>query len=485
MNRLLRFALLVCVSFGLNAQEARKPITDDDVVSMTKAGLQEQTIVLAIEQGPTTFDTSPQALIVLKKAGLSDAVLNAMLTASKNRPNTPVAPTPPGPSLAANLGIPGATPNKLIDKVLDSVGTMDKLTSIATTRMLVTTKQKTLPSSTSTTFEIERIAAYPDRLYLESHSSDGSVAKLVITSQMAYVSNGQGRSEFPAAKAEDYRTDMKFDIPYVAQHQSEFTVTLDGQETIGTDVCDKLRLKRNDGKEQVWTIDQTGKIRRRVATRSSGEVSIEYSDFRWADGVNIAFHRHTTEASGLTSDTAIKLYQVNPPQYAMNAALFEAPTAEHSDVSHTTPAQNPSGGLAIRVLEEKSVPYVQKLGGGSSTSCNISGGSNTTVSASTFGNYTYGNANTTTNLRLNCNSYDTTVNWRHVLNVMLVEASDGNAYIIGCDRAWAWSKCVPLRAGDTFNARHTSRGLAVQCINAKGKASEPTYAILQSKVLGH
>jgi hypothetical protein len=105
------------------------------------------------------------------------------------------------------------------------------------------------------------------------------------------------------------------------------------------------------------------------------------------------------------------------------------------------------------------------------------------MSANTSGNYTYGNANTTTNLHMNCDSYDTTINWPHVLNVMLVEASDGNAYIIACDRAWAWSKCVPLRAGDTFSARHTSRGMAIQAFNAKGKESEPTYTVLQSKVL--
>ena len=479
MNRLLRFALLVCVSFGLNAQEARKPITDDDVVSMTKAGLQEQTIVLAIEQGPTAFDTSPPALVALKKAGVSDGILNAMLAASKNNPSTSNAAT----SVIAPT-ITSASPDavKLLEKALYAVGTMDKLASITATRQLLTVTQNR--SGSTTTSEVERVAAYPDRLYLEGRSADGPVTKIVITSQLAYVSNGQGRSEFPAAKAEDYRTGMRFDIPYVAQHRSEFTFTPDGQETVGTDRCDKLRLKRNDGKEEVWSIDQTGRIRRRVGRSSSGEFSTENSDFQWADGVNIPFHRHSTDASGLTTDTTIKLYQVNPSRYAMNTELFDPPTEERSNASYTTPVPGPSGGLTIRVLEEKSVPYVQKLGGGPSTSCNISGGSNTTMSSNTLGNYTYGNANTTTNLHLNCNSYDTTMNWPHVLNAMLVEASDGNAYIIACDRAWAWPKCVPLRAGDTFNARHTSKGLAVQCINAKGKASEPTYAILQAKVLG-
>ena len=78
-----RFALFVCLSLSLAAQEARKPITNDDLLSMSKAGLKEQTIILAIEQGPTSFDTSPQALVILKKAGVSDAVLNAMLSASR------------------------------------------------------------------------------------------------------------------------------------------------------------------------------------------------------------------------------------------------------------------------------------------------------------------------------------------------------------------------------------------------------------------
>jgi hypothetical protein len=66
---------------------------------------------------------------------------------------------------------------------------------------------------------------------------------------------------------------------------------------------------------------------------------------------------------------------------------------------------------------------------------------------------------------------------------MLVEASDGNAYIIACDRAWRWSKCVPLRAGDSYNARLGPKGMVVQTFNTKGNESEPTYTVLQSKAL--
>lgn len=65
------------------------------------------------------------------------------------------------------------------------------------------------------------------------------------------------------------------------------------------------------------------------------------------------------------------------------------------------------------------------------------------MSATAIGNYTYGNVNTTADLHMNCNSYDTTMNWTHIQNVMLVVASDGNAYMIACDRAWAWVQMRP------------------------------------------
>src|ERR1035441_4237411 len=98
MNRLLACALLTFASFAVIAQDARKPISNADVLSMTKSGLGEQTIVLAIQHGPTAFDTSPQALVELKKAGVPDGVLNCMLTAatvtSTAAPATVLTPDP-------------------------------------------------------------------------------------------------------------------------------------------------------------------------------------------------------------------------------------------------------------------------------------------------------------------------------------------------------------------------------------------------------
>jgi hypothetical protein len=129
------------------------------------------------------------------------------------------------------------------------------------------------------------------------------------------------------------------------------------------------------------------------------------------------------------------------------------------------------------------VPYVVQTGGNISTNCQISGSTNTSFSATTVGNSTFGNATTTPNLSMNCSSSENSIRWTHVLNAMLVEASDGNAYIIACDRAWRWSKCTALRPGDVFDAQRTDKGFVVQFLNSKSEEKEATYSVLQAKTL--
>jgi len=73
----LLLALLVAI--GANGQREKKPMTNGDVVALIKAGLPEETIVLAIQQQPSNFDTSPEALIQLKNQGATQKILDAIL----------------------------------------------------------------------------------------------------------------------------------------------------------------------------------------------------------------------------------------------------------------------------------------------------------------------------------------------------------------------------------------------------------------------
>lgn len=57
----------------------RKPITNADVVMMLKAKLSETTIVMAIMQGSSDFDTTPSSLVELRRQGATDSILEAIM----------------------------------------------------------------------------------------------------------------------------------------------------------------------------------------------------------------------------------------------------------------------------------------------------------------------------------------------------------------------------------------------------------------------
>jgi hypothetical protein len=82
------------------AQALQPSITNTDIVKMVKAGMSDNTVLLVIQKGPTKFDTSTNALIALKQAGVSETVITAMLT-SPQSPAQPVA-TPSGMAGAAS-----------------------------------------------------------------------------------------------------------------------------------------------------------------------------------------------------------------------------------------------------------------------------------------------------------------------------------------------------------------------------------------------
>jgi hypothetical protein len=86
-------------------------------------------------------------------------------------------------------------------------------------------------------------------------------------------------------------------------------------------------------------------------------------------------------------------------------------------------------------------------------------------------------------LSMHCESQGQALGWRHVLNAVLVVASDGNAYVLGCEAAFRWSKCKGLQAGDVFRASQSGQGLRLYGADPDGKATEIDFSILSSKSL--
>jgi hypothetical protein len=67
--------------------QTRKPLTNQDIVAMTKQGFDTALIIKAIQAGETDFDVSAQALIDLKNGGVDSSVMEAMLSAQAAKPS--------------------------------------------------------------------------------------------------------------------------------------------------------------------------------------------------------------------------------------------------------------------------------------------------------------------------------------------------------------------------------------------------------------
>ena len=101
---------LFTMSFAL--AQSQKPLTNADVLRMVKAGVPESAIISSIQSTNCNFDLSPDALVVLHRAGVSQKILEVMMArkgqasgsiastgngAKSDKPNGPPSP-PPGPA---------------------------------------------------------------------------------------------------------------------------------------------------------------------------------------------------------------------------------------------------------------------------------------------------------------------------------------------------------------------------------------------------
>ena len=88
--RWARVALLVCalgvvssapVAAGAQgvSQGAEAPLTTASVIKLVRAGFREKTVIAIIHARPACFDLSPERLIELKKSGVSEKIILAML----------------------------------------------------------------------------------------------------------------------------------------------------------------------------------------------------------------------------------------------------------------------------------------------------------------------------------------------------------------------------------------------------------------------
>src|SRR5215213_8071449 len=86
-TRLLSFALaFVAAAAAAQAQGTASPttLTNASVLKLVRAGFKERTVVAIINARPVDFDLSPDRLIELKKGGVPERVILAMLARAES-----------------------------------------------------------------------------------------------------------------------------------------------------------------------------------------------------------------------------------------------------------------------------------------------------------------------------------------------------------------------------------------------------------------
>lgn len=75
-----------CVEVSAKVSGQQTVLKNDDVLQMIKSGLSESLIIAKIKSSKGNFDTSPATLQTLKKAGVSDGILLAMVQSLESKP---------------------------------------------------------------------------------------------------------------------------------------------------------------------------------------------------------------------------------------------------------------------------------------------------------------------------------------------------------------------------------------------------------------
>ena len=107
MKKMRAFLWLTLLVFGLtsNAIETKDLLNNQGVIELKRLGLDETAIIERIKASKCSFDTSIDELQKLKEAGLSEAVLAAMISSTATKSDVPSAGDSNDPSAPHDPGI--------------------------------------------------------------------------------------------------------------------------------------------------------------------------------------------------------------------------------------------------------------------------------------------------------------------------------------------------------------------------------------------
>jgi hypothetical protein len=113
MRKLVPLAVVLFI-FCPNLQ-AQQPLDNEAVIKLSRAGVSDDLLVTTINASPAHYDVSPNGVIALKAAKLSDKVVAAIVLKANGatNPTSALGIDGPAPAFKAEAGYPATGPNGL------------------------------------------------------------------------------------------------------------------------------------------------------------------------------------------------------------------------------------------------------------------------------------------------------------------------------------------------------------------------------------
>jgi hypothetical protein len=151
MNTCIRALAVLVLVLAVTSANAQEVLNNDAVIAMKKAGLSEGVILAKIRSSQSKFDTSTQGLVALKQAGLSDAIIEAMVGGGSTAPPATAA-VPRG---TGATGMPQGRETIFHQKGAQYVEMMPAIASVETNFQVFTSKSELVLKGRKAQYRVE------------------------------------------------------------------------------------------------------------------------------------------------------------------------------------------------------------------------------------------------------------------------------------------------------------------------------------------
>jgi hypothetical protein len=214
----------------------------------------------------------------------------------------------------------------LAAKVAESLGGEAKLREIKSIRQRVTSVRKSPQGEVP--IQVAQTVIYPDRAAVLMQMPAAGAVSMVITPTQGFTALGNDLQTMDTAELAERSKAIRRDLIYIAQNSGhpKFVFAVTGTETIGATKATVLEIDA-DGAETRWYVDpESGRLLRAVyntlGEEGPTERTIDYSDWRKLDGINIPVKRVISDDGQPIAEDEVKQLEINPP---VDPKIFERP----------------------------------------------------------------------------------------------------------------------------------------------------------------